>query len=138
MVNKVRGSIIDLPLITASKPTSTSYPAGTVAFNSAGTSPIGWKYDGANWLPFGSHYLEASTTWDPASISAAGYTSTTVTVTGAALGDYVDASFSLDITGCVLSAFVSNTNTVTAVLQNVTAGSINISSGTLRVRVERK
>lgn len=138
MVNKVRGSVIDLPLITASIPVSTSYPAGTVAFNSAGTSPIGWKYNGTNWLPFGSHQLEASIPWDPTSISAGSYTSTTITVAGAALGDYAKASFSLDVTGCVLSAFVSNTNTVTVVLQNLTAGTINISSGTLRVRVERK
>ena len=138
MVTKVRGSVIDLPLITASIPVSNTYPAGTVAFNSAGTSPVGWKYDGTNWLPFGSHQLETSLTWDPPSISAAGYTATTLTLTGASLGDYVQASFSLDITGCTLHAFVSATNTVTAVLQNLTAGTINISSGTLRVRVERK
>lgn len=74
MVNKVRGSVIDLPLITASKPTSTSYPAGTVAFNSAGTSPVGWRYTvsgtSGTWEAFGSSVLTASFAFDPPAITA--------------------------------------------------------------------
>lgn len=138
MTNKVRGGVIDLPLISSSIPTSTSYPAGTVAWNSSSSSPAGWKYSGSAWEAFGFAHLEANTTWDPPSISATSYSSTVMTVPGAVLGDYVQASLSSNITGCVLSAFVSAVDTVTVVLQNVTAGSVNISSGTLRVRVERK
>ena len=42
--------------------------------------------------------LEGSVTWDPGSLADnAGETSPTITVTGAALGDYVIASFSLDV-----------------------------------------
>lgn len=138
MVNKVRGSVIDLPLLSSSAPVATTYPAGTVAFNSASSSPVGWKYSGSVWEPFGESKLEYSGTYDPPSISANSYVSTTVTVAGAAMGDYAKASFSLDLTGCAISAFVSATNTVTVVIQNLTGGSINLASGTLRVRVERK
>ncbi len=138
MVNKVRGSVIDLPTISATIPTATTYPAGTVVWNSSGNTPVGWKYTGTTWEPFSSLKLEYSGSWDPASISAGSSVSTVVTVTGAALGDFAQASFSLDITGCLIHAFVSATNTVTVVLQNITGGSINLASGTLRIRVERK
>ena len=138
MVNKVRGSVIDLPGISASIPVVTTYPAGTVVFNSAGSNPVGWKYSGTVWEPFGSSQLEASTTWDPPSIISLGYTTTTVAVAGAVMGDYVRASFSQDLTGCLINGYVSSAGIVTVNLQNLTAGTINISSGTLRVRVERK
>lgn len=138
MVNKVRGSVIDLPGVSSSKPVATTYPAGTVVFNSTGNSPVGWKYNGTDWEDFGATHLEVSATYDPPSISAGSYVSTTLSVPGALLGDYAKASFSLDITGCVLDAFVSGASTVTAVFRNLTGGSINLASGTLRVRVDKK
>lgn len=137
MTNKIRGSVIDLPTISATIPTSTAYPEGTVVFNSAGNTPIGWIYDSATWKPFGSTYLEATTTWDPPSLSAAANTSTPVTVTGAVLGELVQASFSNSISGGLLHAYVSAPSTVTVVLQNISGSTLNLSSGSLRVRVER-
>ena len=79
--------------------------------------------------------LSATATWNPASVASGAQATTTVTVTGAALGDHAIASFSLDLAGAVLNAYVSAANTVTVVLSNMTAGAIDLASGTLSVRV---
>lgn len=79
--------------------------------------------------------LSGSVVFDPPNILAGGTTATTVTVTGAALGDFAQASFSLSLGGLTMTAYVSAANTVTVVLHNPTAGAINLGSGTLRARV---
>jgi len=82
--------------------------------------------------------LQGSATWDPANIAAGASTTTTVAVTGAAVGDYVRASFSLTLAGLVLSGYVSGANTVTVVLNNPTAGAVDLASGTVKVVVEKR
>ena len=62
----------------------------------------------------------------------------TLTVTGAAVGDYCLASFSVDLTGMTLLAWVSATNTVKFQFQNKTAGTLDLASGTVRVRVYKQ
>lgn len=79
--------------------------------------------------------MNASATWDPASIADGNEVATEVTVPGAALGDFAFASFSLDVADLQLSADVTAANTVTAVLANNTGGNVDLSSGTLRVKV---
>jgi hypothetical protein len=79
--------------------------------------------------------LAASDTWDPASVADGDQATTTITVTGAVLGNFVIASFSLDLQGLQLTAYVSAADTVTVVLSNNTGGAVNLSSGTLRVLV---
>ena len=79
--------------------------------------------------------LSSSATWNPASVATGAETSTTIAVAGAALGNYVQASFSLDLQALTLTAYVSSANTVTAVLANNTAGAVDLASGTLKVRV---
>ena len=74
-------------------------------------------------------------TWDPGSIASGAEEVATATVTGATLGDFALASFSLDVTDLTLTAQVTATNTVTAQLTNNTGGAINLSSGTLSVLV---
>lgn len=74
---------------------------------------------------------KASATWDPGSVAAGAAASTTITVSGAALGDFALASFSLSLSGLTLSAYVSATNTVTVVLSNLTAAVVDLASGTL-------
>jgi len=73
-------------------------------------------------------------TYDPPSIAAGSTATTTVTVTGAVMEDYAWASFSRSLSGLVITAYVSAANTVTVVLFNPTANSLDIGSGTLRAR----
>jgi hypothetical protein len=80
-------------------------------------------------------HLSATTTWDPTNLIAGAQTSTTITVTGAALGNTVAVGFSLDLQLMQLTGYVSSANTVTVVLQNGTAGAIDLGSGTLRADV---
>ncbi len=79
--------------------------------------------------------LTGSDTWDPGSIADGAEEAKEVTVTGAALGDFVRASFSLDVVDLVLDAKVTAANTVTCVLANNTGGAIDLSSGTISVEV---
>jgi|GEM_PF-1792595 len=79
--------------------------------------------------------LFGSVVWDPASVADGDAVSQEVTVTGAALGDFAIASFSLDVQDLVLDAQVTAANTVTVVLANNTGGAINLASGTVRVIV---
>src|SRR5574340_1155065 len=65
-------------------------------------------------------------TWDPGSIAVGEKTSTTVTVSGATLGDFVLASFSLDLQELILTAYVSADNTVEVVVANLTAAAVDL------------
>lgn len=80
-------------------------------------------------------YLSATATWDPPSVAAGAQTTTTVAVSGAVLGDPVTVGFSLQLQTMQLTGYVSTAGTVTVVLQNGTAGAIDLGSGTLRVGV---
>ena len=82
--------------------------------------------------------LAGSATWDPGSIADGDEEATDITVTGAALGDFVLASFSLDVADLVLTAQVTAANTVTAQLANNTGGAVDLGSGTVRVLVLRR
>lgn len=76
-----------------------------------------------------------SATWNPGAIASGSFEAKDVTVSGAALGDYAIASFSLDIVDLQLSASVTSANTVTCTLYNLTGASVNLDSGTLKVLV---
>lgn len=82
--------------------------------------------------------LDGSAAYNPPSIAAGAQTTTTVTVTGAALGDYAVASFSLDLQGISLDAYVSAADTVTCVFRNGTVGAVDLASGTLRSFVTKQ
>lgn len=79
--------------------------------------------------------LVGSATFDPPSLADGAGTSTTVTVTGAALGDFAIPSFSLDLQGITVTAYVSSANTCTVRFQNESGGVLDLASGTLRVAV---
>lgn len=82
----------------------------------------------------GITYLERVTgTYDPPSLATGTQTTNVQGITGVALGDHCTPSFSLDLQGMQLTAYVSSTNNVTVVLRNGTAGTIDLASGTLKV-----
>ena len=79
--------------------------------------------------------LEASETFNAASIADGDEESAEITVTGAVLGDFVLVSHSLDTTDLAIVAVVSAADTVTYQLLNNTGGAIDLGSGTVTVRV---
>jgi len=79
--------------------------------------------------------LTASVTYDPPSLGAGVQTTTTLNVTGAALGDTVSVGFSQSLVGIQMTGYVSSAGVVTVVLRNGTAGTIDLASGTLRADV---
>ena len=80
-------------------------------------------------------WLRGSTTLDPASLAAGATQTSTVTVTGAATGDYAIAQFGGVDAGIEWSAQVTSANTVTVRQRNNTGGSIDLGSSTIRVAV---
>lgn len=76
-----------------------------------------------------------SAVYDPANLVDGAGVTTTVAVTGAALGDLAIVSFSLDLQGILLTAYVSAANVVSCRFQNETGGALDLGSGTLRVKV---
>ena len=82
--------------------------------------------------------LHGSATWDPGSIADGDEEAKEVTVTGAALGDYAVASFSLDVADLVLDAQVTAADTATCILANNTGAAVDLASGTVYVRVFRR
>jgi len=82
--------------------------------------------------------LSGSKTHDFADLADGAQATTTVTVTGAALGDFVTGvSVSVDQTGTLLTGYVSATDTVTVVQSNESGGAVNLASATLRVLVRK-
>ena len=63
------------------------------------------------------------------------FASTDVTVTGAALGDFVLVSMGLDTIDTAVIGAVTAANTVTVTVLNNTAGAVNLASTTCRIAV---
>lgn len=82
-------------------------------------------------------FLRGSAIYDPASIADGAGVTTTVTVTGAALGDNARATFSLDLQGITLTAWVSAANTVSVRFQNESGAAVDLASGTIKAIVEK-
>lgn len=81
--------------------------------------------------------LTGSATYDPPSLADGAGTTTTVACNGAVLGDLARASFSLDLQGITVTAWVSASGVVSVRFQNESGGVLDLASGTLRVRVEK-
>jgi hypothetical protein len=80
--------------------------------------------------------FEGSATFNAASLADGAGETTTVTVTGAALGDFVTGvSLGVDLQGITVTAYVSAADTVSVRLQNESGGVLDLASTTLRVRV---
>ena len=81
-------------------------------------------------------FLTGSVTYDPPSIAAGAEVTTTVTVTGATLGQFARAAFSQDLGGITLFTYISTPGTATVIFRNNTAGAIDLPSGTLSVKTD--
>ena len=101
-----------------------------------GTTPV--LDNGTTSIVINTIYLVGSDTWDPGSIADGDEEQKEVTVTGAVLGDFAIASFSLDVADLVLNAQVTGTDTVTCILANNTGGAIDLAEGTIYVKVIKK
>ena len=82
--------------------------------------------------------LDGSATWNPGSIDDGNEEVQDITITGVALGDFVLASFSLDIVDLAITGAVTAADTVTIQLNNNTGGSLDLSSGTVYARVFKR
>ena len=109
----------------------TDYTASNIATFSAGTA--GAYISDCQPDPF-----RVATTWNPASIADGDQVSTTVTVTGASIGDPAKATLDSDLNGLSLTADVSSANTVRVNLANNTGGSVDIANSNLVVWVEKR
>lgn len=79
--------------------------------------------------------LAGSATIDPASLVDAAGATATITVTGAALGDFAMVSAPYDLQGITVTAYVSAADTVSVRIQNESGGTLDLASGTWRARV---
>lgn len=77
------------------------------------------------------HYHYGTATYDPANLVDGAGVTTTVAVDGAELGQVALATFSLDLQGITLTAWVSAADVVSVRFQNETGGAIDLGSGTL-------
>jgi parallel beta-helix repeat protein len=73
-------------------------------------------------------------TYNPPSLADGSSVTTTVTVTGASLGDFAEAAFTKDTQGVTVSAWVSAADTVSVRFQNETGGVVDLNQGTLKAR----
>lgn len=119
--------------VTNTNPTSSTVTVNDVP--STSVNPATVNVQTTTFTEFGNIQLHGSVVWNPASIASGNEMAANVTVTGAVLGDYAIASFSLDVQDLVLDAQVTAADTVTCVLANNTGGPIDLAAGTLRVRV---
>lgn len=128
--------------LTNGIPTRGDWLAGDKIFV---TAPTAGNYVGAvcvtsgapgTWQKFGAVTLTGNATAFAPTINAGTSTTQDITVTGAAVNDIVSyISFTQDLQGLVVTAWVQATNTVRVRLQNLTAGNITLTSGTLTVNV---
>jgi hypothetical protein len=87
-------------------------------------------------LGIGNAVLNGTYAWTDNMSNATGYDND-VTITGAAVGDFVLVSPSMDLDGCQISAHVSAANTVTIAIFNHSGGVLN-SDFTIYIKVIRR
>jgi hypothetical protein len=88
-------------------------------------------------LGAGSIADTGSAVYDPPNLADGAGVTTTVTVTGAAFGHYAEASFSNNLQGITLTAWVSAADTISVRFQNESGGALDLASGTLKATFRR-
>jgi hypothetical protein len=127
-------------------PTTGAHLLGEIVWNviPVAGGPMGWvctaRGDPGMWRPFGTveGRLESAVAWDPPTVGSLGFSSTTITVAGASVGNPVSVGFSPAVpAGVILTAQVTAANTVTVTLFNAGGEAVDLASGTLRVEVRQ-
>ena len=91
---------------------------------------------GRIWYTLTRQFLKTSVTFDFPNIGAVATSTTTATLTGAAVGDTVIVTPSTALeAGLVIYSYVSAVNTITLVANNPTAAAINPASRTYYITV---
>lgn len=106
----------------------------------ASANATDYQNDGGHlgFYPGPYRVMKNETLWDPPNVTSGASTSTTVTVSGAAVGDIATAAFgSAFMAGCLLTAIVTATDTVTVTLANLSGADKDFGSSPLKVRVEK-
>lgn len=112
--------------------------SGKVGIGTAPDATVGLKLDSTG-VKFDdgsiqtAGFFTGSATYDPPSLAAGASTTTTVTCTGALTTHFAQATLSSN-TGLTINAYVSAANTVTVQLRNDTGSTLDVASGTLKVR----
>lgn len=126
-------SISSNNVITASS-TGTNYVRDNVADDSTADVEAAVIQSRNSWNT-SPVILQGSTTYNPNSLADGVGETTTVTVAGAALGDFASASFANALQGITVTAWVSATDTVSVRFQNESGGLLDLASGVLLARV---
>lgn len=116
--------------ITADIYNDPSYSLFPVVFANASDLLSHTPGNGYQWTGSKSFYVGP--------LGAGAVASTTVTVTGAGLGDHAQVSLSVDAAGIIVNAWVSAANTVTVKFTNPTGGSIDIGTPTIYAYVRNR
>ena len=111
------------------------YASTTIWNPGSGTYTNGHQRMGSVPVPGGT--IQGTLTYDPPSLTTGTQTTTTLTMTGVSLGDFAFVSFSVSLQGLKVWAYVSAADTVTVVFRNDTGATVDLASGTIRVRVGR-
>lgn len=83
-------------------------------------------------------WLSGTVVWDPPSIASGAAASTTVTVTGAALGDTVAVGISQAVPGgAIISGAVTAADMVTVTIMNLSGDAIDLANSTVRADVHK-
>lgn len=91
---------------------------------------------GPNYTNSGSIPMENSKAYNPGSILDGGIETTTITITGTAVGDFAEAQFSQQAAGVFLDVYTF-TNTVSITFHNESGSTVDLPSGTLKARVRK-
>ncbi|HEU4600506.1 MAG TPA: hypothetical protein VFS24_00990, partial [Steroidobacteraceae bacterium] len=113
--------------------------AGT--FNATSATFHNFIQSSINGVLYKHNSIEATTAYNPGTIAAGARAKTTITVTGAVVGDYALASFlgtPTNASDVTISAKVTASNTVTVIMQNTGAASAAFTNDTLRAVVLKK
>lgn len=93
-------------------------------------------YNGSAWSLLVTPQYDVTFNWTPGAISnASGLTSSTQTLSNAALGDFAIVTAPYDLQGLVATAYVNAAGSIKVRLNNLTGASVTLAAGTWRVRL---